>query len=125
MGSTSGLFLILDKTKVSGDVADVWAYRAVEPGMSVGASLVVETVDHWSINCRDRTYAAVNSAGYDGSGKKVIDLPPFPPEPIKKSSAQDYVSQVMCDGVKLPPQNIIVGHEAARLMVQAMIKGRP
>ena len=72
MGASSGMFLILDKTTKSGDIADVWVYRAAEPGMPVGSALVVETVEHWSIDCKRRTVAPLYSAGYDGAGKKVV-----------------------------------------------------
>ena len=107
-------FIVVDKTRKTGDVADVWLFNVFDPAVDVpGKKSVSQGLTNETIQCATRIRTEVTVAGYDDAGKKVVDWIPEPKKTIELKTSDSVVAQVVCGEAQLPPESILEGRTAA------------
>lgn len=111
-------FLDLERTSKSGSKVDVWIFQVLaEPSGVPGSEpseRTAQIVMHMALDCARRTtFTDLGSDGFNTSDQRVVWLPASPPQPLERSSLQDFVARMMCDGEKPPTPTPVIGHKAA------------
>lgn len=107
-------FIVVDKTRKTGDVADVWLFNVFDPTIEVpGKKSVSQGLTNQTIQCATRIRTEVTVAGYDDAGKKVVDWIPEPKKTIEPKTSDSVVAQVVCGEAQLPPESIMETRVAA------------
>jgi len=111
-------FLDLERTSTSGSKVDAWIFQVPAEPYSLPDDppdqKVAQLVIHLGLDCAKRdTFSDLGSDGFTDAGKRVVWLPSFPPQVLEKSSMQDFVARMVCDGEKPPTPQPVIGHAAA------------
>ena len=121
MGDKAVFFIIAEHTRKQGQKVQARVYEVHEPGIETDYGVAVKGVVGVEADCKNRTWSELGSIYYDAGGKLLMWLDPDPDMPIGEDSAKDFISRVLCDGLRPDLPNVI-GHEAARAFAIAAIK---
>jgi hypothetical protein len=127
IGANSSIaqFFVGELPKKAGDTVEVWVYYVQDPALPVDGKPVMQMLQQKRINCASRTAADLYTGGWDGAGRRVIEIPAAASIAIPSGSALESVSNIACETVKAPPMTRVVGNRAAfTLGLQAIRSAR-
>lgn len=114
-------FLEIDQTSRHNDMVEVTLFQVFIHGIRMNDRVAAQMVVRERFDCNKRTEVLLGGQAFDAAGNLVLWLPEFPPDPIRPGATEDHVAKVVCDGVRLPPTNVVTGHAAAVRMAHEMI----
>lgn len=107
-------FLVVDRARKAGDMADFWTFEVFIPPIQIRpGEAAAQGLAHHQVDCQARTDQTIASAGYDDVGTPVVALAASPATPLTPSSAYALIADRICGGLETPKADAVQGHAAA------------
>jgi len=121
-GDTSATFLVVDGAAKAGDTADFRILEVFYPPIVIAdGKLVVESLSHQRVDCTQRTDTRLSSVGYNAAGGAIVGLGAAASQPLAAATPDAMIAGALCQGVALPAEGRVIGHDAALKQARTML----
>lgn len=122
-GGAGNVSFVSTDFKREGDVIEAVGLDVHEPGMEVAGDLGVKIVWKRRVDCKGGTYQELGTSVYNAAGKVILTMPQEPARPVGQGGYA-MLSQIVCGGMRAPPEYIAAGHDGAVILAHKLLAAR-